>query len=157
MSRFTQLEQTFDLPSLENSVENNDTMEESLAKAKQLANEHKDQDYFELHDNEMDEIADLAVEYAKDLHDLGLNVDVKNAGEIFTASASMFKIAVDARHLKMDKRLKLMKLELDRIKMDRTTPEKSEIVEASDVKIIDRSELLAQLKEIQEKDELPKS
>ena len=154
MSRFTQLEETFDLPSLDDlSEKDNDlSMEESLSKAKQLATTHKEQDYFELHDTEMDEIADLAVEYAKDLHDLGMNVDVKNAGEIFSASASMFKIAVDARHLKMDKRLKLMKLELDRIKMDRTTPESTEVVEASNVRIIDRSELLAQLKEIQEKD-----
>ena len=154
MSRFTQLEETFDLPSLDDlSEKDNDlSMEESLSKAKQLATTHKEQDYFELHDTEMDEIADLAVEYAKDLHDLGMNVDVKNAGEIFSASASMFKIAVDARHLKMDKRLKLMKLELDRIKMDRTTPESTEVVEASNVRIIDRSVLLAQLKEIQEKD-----
>ena len=154
MSRFTQLEETFDLPSLDDVVEKDGelSMEESLSKAKQLSATHKDQDYFELHDNEMDEIADLAVEYAKDLHDLGMNVDVKNAGEIFSASASMFKIAVDARHLKMDKRLKLMKLELDRITMDRTTPESTEVVEASNVRIVDRSELLAQIKEIQEKD-----
>ena len=154
MSRFTQLEETFDLPSLDDVVEKDNelSMEESISKAKQLAATHKEQDYFELHDTEMDEIADLAVVYAKDLHDLGMNVDVKNAGEIFSASASMFKIAVDARHLKMDKRLKLMKLELDRIKMDRTTPESTDFVEASNVRIIDRSELLAQIKEIQEKD-----
>lgn len=149
MSRFTKLEETFDLPPLETS--DSLTMEESIAHAKHLANVHQEQDYFELHDNEMDEIANLAVEYGKNLYDLGMNVDVKNAGAIFSASSTMLRIAVDSRNLKMEKRLKLMKLELEKIKLDRTNPEKTtEVVEASNVKVIDRAELLAQIKDIQQ-------
>ena len=149
MSKFSTLEDALELPSLDEM--NEPSAIEQVEKAKKLSNSYKE-DSFELHDEEMDEIANLAVEYGKDLHDLGMNTDVKNAGEIFNASSNMFKIAVDARNLKMEKRLKMMKLKLDKIKIDRAYPEKLE--EAQEVgQPMDRSAYLAYIKELTEQND----
>jgi hypothetical protein len=148
MSKFKQLEETFDLPEL--TPQEDDSDNNVLQTAKDFAEEYRSADPFEMHDEEMDEIGNLALGYGKDLHDLGMSVDSKLAGEIFNAAASMLKIAADTRNSKLEKRLKLMKMEFDRLKLDRTNPDTTEVVETTNVKVLDRNELLAQLKKIQE-------
>jgi RNase P/RNase MRP subunit p29 len=146
MSRFEQLENAFDLPRLEDSLVDKIDATQALESAEDLEQDFKQRDHFELHDQEMDEIANLAVEYGKTLHDLGLNVEIRNAGEIFNASSNMLKIAVDARNLKVEKKLKLLKLELDRLKLDRSLPDPGETAEREHVTVLDRNALLAQIK-----------
>ena len=143
MSRFGKLEETFDIPELNNQVPDPDVV---MDQATQLTTTYENTDSDQLHDEEMDEIAQLALEYGKSLHDLGMNVEVKHAGEIFNASGNMLKIASDARNAKMEKKLKLMKLELDRVKLERSTPERPELIENSQVTVLDRNELLNQIK-----------
>lgn len=146
MSRFEQLENAFDLPRLEDSVIQHLDATQMMNSAENLEQDFKQKDHFELHDEEMDEIANLAVEYGKTLHDLGLNVEIRNAGEIFNASSNMLKIAVDAKNLKVEKKLKLLKLELDRLKLDRSMPDPGEKAEREHVTVLDRNALLAQIK-----------
>lgn len=148
MSRFQQLENTFELPSLDEIVQVDNTLEQ--AQALDVRTQHVD--FNELHDEEMDEISDLAIEYGKSLHDLGMNVETKHAGEIFTASSNMLKIALDARNSKLEKKLKLMKLEMDKLKMERANQDTSGEVQEGKVKILDRAELLEQLKQIRMND-----
>jgi hypothetical protein len=150
MSRFGALEETFDLPSLEQTEQQlaDPDITTMLDNAKTLATEFKQQDHIRVHDDEMDEVSELALEYGKTLHELGLSVEVKNAGEIFTASGNMLKIALDARNSKMEKRLKLMRLELDRLKLDRTNPAAEDVEHPQDVRVLDRNELLQQLKDL---------
>lgn len=148
MSRFEKLEETFDLPKLEDVLAENLTTEQQLEEARELEQQFKSQDHFEAHDQEMDEIASLAVEYGKTLHDLGMSVEVKHAGEIFTASGNMLKVALDARNSKMEKKLKMMRLELDKLKLDRQMPESNETIEAQNVTILDRNALLQQIQDI---------
>lgn len=143
MSRFGKLEETFDIPELDTITTDPEVV---VDQAQELATSYANTDCDQLHDEEMDEIAQLAMEYGKSLHDLGMNVEVKHAGEIFTASGNMLKIASDARNAKMEKKLKLMKLELDRVKLERSTPERPELIENSQVTVIDRNELLNQIK-----------
>lgn len=143
MSRFGKLEETFDIPELNNTVPDPDVV---MDNAQQLATTYENTDPDQVHDEEMDEIAQLALEYGKSLHDLGMNVEVKHAGEIFNASGNMLKIASDARNAKMEKKLKLMKLELDRVKLERMAPERPELIENSQVTVLDRNELLNQIK-----------
>lgn len=147
MSRFEKLEQTFDLPPLELSPQASDP-EQLINQANTLQENWQQQDHAQVHDEEMDEIAQLAVEYGKTLHDLGMSVEVKHAGEIFNASGNMLKVALDARNAKMEKKLKLLKLELDRLKLDRTTPDTPETVDAQNVTVLDRNALLAQIREL---------
>jgi len=142
MTRFGKLEDTFGIAALEDSI----TPEGLLKQAQVLDTNFKQVDPSELHDEEMDEIAQLAMQYGKTLHDLGMSVEVKHAGEIFNASGNMLKIASDARNSKMEKKLKLMKLEMDRIKMDRTSPDKPELINQDQVTVLDRNQLLSQIK-----------
>jgi hypothetical protein len=144
MTRFEKLEDVFELPKLED-VEPNIQV---LDKAKKLAEDYDSEDPATKHDHEMDEIADLAVEYGKTLHDLGMEVEVKHAGEIFSAASNMLKIAVDARNSKMEKKLKLLRLELDRLKLDRSMPDPGEQLMNESVTVIDRNALLEQIKSI---------
>jgi hypothetical protein len=144
MGRFEQLEQTFDLPRLEDSIE----PQQLLEQAKNLVSDYKNKDPNEVHDSEMNEIADLALEYGKNLNDLGMNVEMRHAGEIFTASATMLKVALDARNSKMDRRFKQLKLDLDRLKLEKAFPDKDQEVDTSNVRILDRNALLEQLKEL---------
>jgi len=148
MSRFETLENAFELPRLEDSLTSAEDEQQLVAAAEALQKEYDQQDPSQVHDEEMDEIADLAVEYGKSLHDLGMNVEVKHAGEIFTASSNMLKIAVDARNSKMEKKIKLLRLELDRLKLDRTNPDPGETINAQQVTVLDRNALLAQIKSL---------
>lgn len=146
MSRFESLEETFELPKLEDSLQ--EIPQTTLEQAQELAKELVDKDHFELHDLEMDQIADLAVEYGKNLHELGMNVEVKHSGEIFNASSNMLKIALDAKNAKMEKKLKMLRLELDRLKLDRTNPDPGETIQHDSVTVLDRNQLLGQIKSL---------
>jgi hypothetical protein len=159
-NRFKTLEDTFDIESTEdddNAVEDtadiDSPSDEDIHAALALANDidkqlsaarGKDE-----HDKEMDELADLAIKAHMDLQDLGMNVEIRHAGEIFSSSSQMLKIAVDAKNAKVDKKLKMLKLQLDKLKLDRST--KSSDKEPLDVKatMMDRNELLKQLSEIE--------
>jgi hypothetical protein len=147
MGRFEKLEQTFGLPRLEDSVPYQDLVETSLEKAQELAQTFRDQDPAEVHDDEMNEIASLAIEWGKNLNDLGMTVEMRHAGEIFTASATMLKVALDARNSKMDRLFKQLKLDLDRLKVEKAFPDKSEPVDTGNIKVLDRNALLEQLRE----------
>ena len=158
-NRFKTLEDTFDMESAEDDTDSiNDATEvdapsdEDIHAALALANDidkqlsaarGKDE-----HDREMDELADLAIKAHMDLQDLGMNVEIRHAGEIFSSSSQMLKIAVDAKHNKIDKKLKMLKLQLDKLKLDRATKKPDD--NPLDVKatLMDRNELLKQLDEI---------
>jgi len=158
-NRFKTLEDTFDMESAEEDTDStNDVAEvdvpsdEDIHAALALANDidkqlsaarGKDE-----HDREMDELADLAIKAHMDLQDLGMNVEIRHAGEIFSSSSQMLKIAVDAKNNKIDKKLKMLKLQLDKLKLDRATKKTDD--DPLDVKatLMDRNELLKQLDEI---------
>jgi hypothetical protein len=158
-NRFKTLEDTFDMESAEDDTDSiNDATEvdapsdEDIHAALALANDidkqlsaarGKDE-----HDKEMDELADLAIKAHMDLQDLGMNVEIRHAGEIFSSSSQMLKIAVDAKNNKIDKKLKMLRLQLDKLKLDRATKKPDD--NPLDVKatLMDRNELLKQLDEI---------
>ena len=148
MTRFGQLEETFDLPNLEELTQVQSVDSDVRQQAQQLAQSFEERDHFEIHETEMDEISHLAVEYGKSLHDLGMSVEVKHAGEIFNAAGNMLKIAMDARQLKLEKKLRMMKLEMDQIRLDRGATGATQEVETGNVRVLDRNELLAQLRDI---------
>lgn len=159
--RFRMLEETFDLPSMGDDVDDDNEIEETasvddiaaaLESAKDLEQHFKKMNHYDKHDEEMDELAELAIDAHKTLQDLGMNVEIRHAGEIFSSSSQMLKIAVDAKNSKVDKKLKLLKLQLDKMKIDIAAASKTETsVEGTAVKL-DRNELLKQLKEIKDSD-----
>ena len=70
-------------------------------------------------ERELDKLANMAQEQSERLMDLGFNVDDRNAGKIFEVAAQLLKTAVDAKTAKIDKKLKMVELQLRKARMDR--------------------------------------
>lgn len=160
-NRFKKLADTFNIdePESDNELEDSnnelpagdelpstDDLLAALEHAKDLDKQFSRMSVNDVHDREMDELAKLAVDAHKSLQELGMNVEIRHAGEIFSSSSQMLKIAVDAKNSKVDKKLKLMKLQLDKLKMDKQYKDDS-AVDGTAIKL-DRNELLKQLKDI---------
>jgi len=68
-------------------------------------------------DSEMDELADLAKGSYKDLMDLGMQVDSRFASEIFGVASNMLGHAITAKTAKLDKKLKMIDLQLKKARL----------------------------------------
>ena len=69
-------------------------------------------------DTEMDELSDLAKSSYKDLMDLGMQVDSRFASEIFGVASNMLGHAITAKTAKLDKKLKMIDLQLKKVRLD---------------------------------------
>lgn len=72
----------------------------------------------EASDSEMDELASLATSSYKDLLDLGFQVDSRFASEIFSVASNMLGHAITAKTAKLDKKLKMIDLQLKKARLD---------------------------------------
>lgn len=70
-------------------------------------------------ERELDKLANTAQEQSERLMELGFNVDDRNAGKIFEVAAQLLKTAVDAKTAKIDKKLKMVELQLRKARMDK--------------------------------------
>jgi hypothetical protein len=96
-------------------------------------------------DIEMDELAELAKTSYKDLIDLGMQVDSRFASEIFNSASSMLGHAITAKTAKMNKKLKMIELQLKKAALDHKMTEKTEEIENTPLgegQVLDRNELL---------------
>ena len=75
-------------------------------------------------DQEMDELAGLATSSYKDLMDLGMQVDSRFASEIFGVASNMLGHAITAKTAKLDKKLKMIDLQLKKAKLDQQQADK---------------------------------
>jgi hypothetical protein len=103
-------------------------------------------------DHELDEIANEATETFKNLMDLGFNVDSRYSSEIFSVASGMLGHALTAKTTKMNKRLKIIDLQLKKAKLDldrqRATSKTEEIsapVETAEGQILSRNDLLSRI------------
>jgi hypothetical protein len=69
-------------------------------------------------DAEFDALAQRATDAYDDLIDLGMNVEARYSSRIFEVAASMLKNAIDAKAQKVDKKLKMIELQLKKQKLD---------------------------------------
>ena len=69
-------------------------------------------------DVELDDIATKALESYEELMRLGMNVQDVHAGRIFDNAANMLKVTLDSKSTKIDKKLKMVDLQLKRQKLD---------------------------------------
>ena len=125
---------------------------QALQNAQKIDDQFKSINGYDQHDREMDDLADLAIQAHKDLQELGMNVEVKHAGEIFSSSSQMLKIAVDAKYNKVDKKLRLLKLQLDKLRIDKMSKSDDANTLDGTAVMLDRNELLKQLREISDGD-----
>ena len=100
----------------------------------------------DLSDLELDKLAVEAEESYKTLMDLGMNVDSRYSGRIFEVASTMLRNAIDAKGSKIDKKLKMVELQLKKLKIDKTGKDDFGTIEESDGFVIsDRNELMKKL------------
>jgi hypothetical protein len=101
-------------------------------------------------DQELDELAALAKEKAVDLIDLGMNIDPRFAGVIMQTAGTMLGHAITAKTAKMDKKLRMINLQLAKarldhqIKKDAGKAAEEEPIDGKGI-VLDRNELLKQI------------
>lgn len=99
-------------------------------------------------DTEMDDLADLAKNSYKDLMDLGMQVDSRFASEIFNSAGTMLGHAITAKTAKINKKLKMIELQLKKAALDQKNQSKVEEIENTPIgegSLLDRNELLKTL------------
>jgi hypothetical protein len=100
-------------------------------------------------DAELDELAKKATEAYDDIMDLGMNVEARYSARMFEVAASMLKNAIDAKSAKLDKKLKMIDLQLKKQKIDQDNNQDDSVTLQGDgVIITDRNSLLEKLKNL---------
>jgi hypothetical protein len=102
-------------------------------------------------DAEFDALAQRATDAYDDLMDLGMNVEARYSGRVFEVAAGMLKNAIDAKAAKIDKKLKMIELQLKKQKLDQDANSNDENgipLSGDGVIITDRNSLLEKLKQM---------
>ena len=102
-------------------------------------------------DAEFDALAQRATDAYDDLMDLGMNVEARYSSRIFEVAGGMLKNAIDAKAAKIDKKLKMIELQLKKQKLDQDSAptDNSVSLHGDGVIISDRNSLLEKLKKMQ--------
>jgi hypothetical protein len=98
-------------------------------------------------DRELDDLAAKAQETFDNLMDLGFNVDSRYSAEIFAVAGAMLGHALTAKTAKLNKKLKMVDLQLKKLKMDNDRADKApdEDVETAHGQVLSRNDLLERL------------
>lgn len=120
------LEQLFDLPMAEPAAD--DTLETDVREQLVALDDTIDKidtalplvRGLEASDREMDDLADLAKSSYEELMSLGMQVDSRFASDIFSVASNMLGHAITAKTAKLDKKLKMIDLQLKKARLDQT-------------------------------------
>jgi len=98
-------------------------------------------------DNELDELAKMAKDKFEDLMDLGMNVEARFSGSILQTAGVLLGHAITAKQAKIDKKLKMIDLQLKKLRLDQTAAKEGDGPKPIDGKavVLDRNELLKQI------------
>lgn len=148
------LEELFDLAPKEDievspiSVEQ--ATEEALNNAEKIEKALPQVRGLEASDEEMDELAELAKNSYKDLMDLGMQTDSRFSSEVFNVAGTMLGHAITAKTTKIQKKLKMIELQLKKAALDQKEAAKEKDLEQipsantsnTGKTVIDRNEML---------------
>ena len=98
----------------------------------------------EASDSEMDDLASRASESFDDLMSLGMQVDSRYASEIFAVASTMLGHAITAKTAKMNKKLKMIDLQLKKARLDQTDESKN-TTPTAEGRVLNRNDLLRTL------------
>lgn len=102
----------------------------------------------DLGDTELDEVSKKSMDAYDDLMDLGMNVEARFSGRIFEVAGQMLKTNLDAKVAKLDKKLKMVELQLKKEKIDKDSAPDNEVLTGEGYIVTDRNSLLEKLKNI---------
>lgn len=102
-------------------------------------------------DKELDELANKAQETFDNLMDLGFNVDSRYASEIFAVAGTMLGHALNAKTAKLNKKLKMVELQMKKVKLDRDAQSNGdEPTQTAHGQVLSRNDLLEMIKGAQD-------
>lgn len=99
-------------------------------------------------DTELDEIAELAKESFENLSDLGMNVDSRYSAELFAVASTMLGHALTAKTTKLNKKLKMIDLQLKKLKLDQDAAKNGndlDTIPTAEGQLLTRNDLLERL------------
>ena len=99
-------------------------------------------------DKELDELAELATESFNSLSDLGFNVDSRYAAELFAVAGTMLGHALTAKTTKLQKKLKVLDLQMKKLKLDQDAEKNAgedPAMETAHGQVLSRNDLLERL------------
>ena len=129
-------------PTPENAQEITTEALDSLSKIEQALPQVRG---LEAADDEMDSLAEMATSSYKDLIDLGMQVDSRYASEIFNVAGTMLGHAITAKTAKLNKKLKMIDLQLKKAQLDQKEASRDKEIEATPIgegRELDRNDLL---------------
>ena len=99
------------------------------------------------HDKEMDDIHQKALDAFNDLLQLGMNVEIHAGAKLLETANQMLKTAMEAKDSKVDRKLKMINLQLQKAKLDLNISKNKDgtELESDGAVIIDRNELLKRI------------
>jgi hypothetical protein len=100
-------------------------------------------------DVELDQLANKAEQAYDDLMDLGMQVDPRYGARMFEVAANMMNAAIQAKTNKIDKKLKMVDLQLKKLAIDKKHGEGGgETVQGEGYILTDRNSILEKLKNL---------
>jgi hypothetical protein len=101
-------------------------------------------------DIELDALANKAEQAYDDLMDLGMNVDPRYGTKMFEVAAQMMNAAIQAKTNKIDKKLKMVDLQLKKLAIDKKSGKGGEEdpIEGKGFILTDRNSILEKLKNL---------
>jgi hypothetical protein len=129
--------------SLEEKLEEFDKIAAALPRVKGLG---------DVSDMELDGLASKAEQAYDDLMDLGMNVDPRYGSRMFEIAAQMMNAAITAKTNKIDKKLKMVDLQLKKLAIDKKNGGgDSNAIEGEGYILTDRNSILEKLKNLNNK------
>jgi hypothetical protein len=153
------LSELFDLPDLPStdSAENSEVLQTIAENREAIARVDEAIDKIDIalptvrdleaSDQEMDELADLAKSKFEDLMDLGMNMDPRFGGVVFQTAGTLLGHAITAKTAKMDKKLRMVQLQLQKARLDHQISKENPDDRPVDGQgiVLDRNALLEQI------------
>jgi len=103
----------------------------------------------DMSDAELDALANKAEKAFDDLIDLGMNVEARYGSRMFEVAANMMNAAITAKSAKIDKKLKMVDLQLKKLAIDKKHGNEGEgTVEGEGYILTDRNSILEKLKNL---------
>lgn len=124
--------------SLQEKLEEFDKISAALPRVKGLG---------DVSDAELDALAAKAEKAYDDLLDLGMNVEARYGARMFEVAGNMLNAAISAKSAKIDKKLKMVELQLKKYAVDKKNGDQTPgEIQAEGAIIMDRNSLLEKLK-----------
>ncbi len=157
------LEELFNLPESQEIINNDAATEKSKVKKEERSQKKAFQQMAEIDkitaalpavkglgqmaDTELNDVADKALKAYEDLMDLGMNVEPRYSARMFEVAGNMLKTGLDAKTAKIDKKLKMIELQLKKEKQDKEDNKDSGMINGEGYVVTDRNSLLQRLKD----------